>query len=67
MEAMNHLPFIVASYAAAFVIVGALIAWIALDFRMQRRALIDLEMRGVMRRSDPAHSERTMAAAREQA
>ena len=54
MEAVNHLPFIVGSYAAACVVIGALIAWVAVDFRAQRRALADLEMRGVARRSAPA-------------
>ena len=51
MEAMNHLPFIVGSYAAAFVIVAGLIAWVMVDFRAQRRALADLEKRGLTRRS----------------
>jgi heme exporter protein D len=51
MEAINHLPFIVGSYAAAFVVIAGLIAWVLLDFRAQRRALATLEMRGVTRRS----------------
>jgi heme exporter protein D len=53
MEAINHLPFIVGSYAAAFVVVAGLIAWVMLDFRAQRRALADLETRGLVRRSAP--------------
>ena len=65
MEAINHLPFIVGSYAAACVIVGALIAWVAIDFRVQRRALADLEMRGVARRSAPARTGATLAEAKE--
>lgn len=67
MEAINHLPFIVASYAAACIVVGALIAWIMLDFRAQRRALADLEMRGVTRRSAPARADGTMTQAKEEA
>jgi heme exporter protein D len=67
MEAINHLPFIVGSYAAAFAVVGALIAWIMLDYRSQRRRLADLEMRGVTRRSASAPLERTMEQAKKEA
>jgi heme exporter protein D len=67
MDATNHLAFIVASYAAAVVIIGGLTAWIALDYRVQRRTLIDLDMRGVTRRSTTARAERTMAQAKEEA
>jgi heme exporter protein CcmD len=35
-------------------VVAALIAWVLLDHRAQRRILSDLEMRGVTRRSDRA-------------
>ena len=64
MEHMEHMPFIVGSYAAAAVVIGILIGWIALDFRAQRRALAELETRGVTRRS--AGSRRTMEQAGEQ-
>jgi heme exporter protein D len=67
MEATNHLGFIVASYAAAFAVVGGLIAWVMLDYRAQRRKLADLEMRGLTRRSAPARAERTMEQAKEKA
>jgi heme exporter protein D len=60
MEHIDHLPFIVASYLAAFAVIGALIAWVALDYRAQRRALSELEMRGVTRRSASPRPERTM-------
>jgi heme exporter protein D len=63
MEQINHLPFIVGSYAAAAAIVGALIAWIMVDYRAQRRALIDLESRGVTRRSASGRPEPTMGQA----
>jgi len=53
MEHIDHLPFIVGSYAAATIVVGFLIVWIMLDYRAQRRALSDLETRGVTRRSAP--------------
>jgi len=65
MEAINHLPFIVGSYAAACVIVGALIAWVAIDFRVQRRAIADLEMRGIARRSAPERTNAALAEAKE--
>lgn len=46
-----HADFIVASYAAAFVIVLAMIAWVWRDYRRQTRILADLEARGITRRS----------------
>jgi heme exporter protein D len=46
-----HAAFIVAAYAAAVAVVAGLIAWVALDFRAQKRALGDLEAHGVTRRS----------------
>ncbi len=67
MEAMNHLPFIVGSYVAAFVIVAGLIGWVMIDFRTQRRALAELEMRGLTRRSASVHPERPMTEANEKA
>jgi heme exporter protein D len=47
-----HAGFIVAAYGAAVLILAALVAWIVLDHRAQKRALGELEMRGVTRRSD---------------
>ncbi|MGA2941407.1 MAG: heme exporter protein CcmD [Xanthobacteraceae bacterium] len=67
METMNHAGFIVASYAAATIVVVALIAWVMLDFRAQRRNLADLEARGITRRSVPSQGGRTMEQAREDA
>jgi heme exporter protein D len=46
-----HAVFIVGAYAVAFLIVAALVAWIALDNRRQKRILADLEARGITRRS----------------
>ncbi|HLH89569.1 MAG TPA: heme exporter protein CcmD [Xanthobacteraceae bacterium] len=46
-----HAAFIIASYAAAAIVVAGLIAWVIIDFRAQRRALGDLEAHGVTRRS----------------
>ncbi len=67
METINHLPFIVGSYAAAFVVVGALVAWVMLDFRAQRRALADLELRGLTRRSASPRPPQPMEEAKEKA
>jgi heme exporter protein D len=47
----EHAGFILAAYGATIVIVAALIGWIHLDGRAQRRQLADLEARGIRRRS----------------
>ena len=49
-----HAAFIVAAYGAAVFVVAALAAWVVLDHRAQKRALGDLEARGVTRRSERA-------------
>ncbi len=67
MHATPHLGFIVASYVAAFAVVGALTAWVMLDYRAQRRALADLEMRGLTRRVAPKRSAPAMEQAKEEA
>ena len=46
-----HAGFIIAAYAAALAVVGALIGWIVADHRSQTRTLNDLEARGIVRRS----------------
>jgi heme exporter protein CcmD len=46
-----YAPFIVASYLAAALVVALLIAWIAIDYRNQKRRLRELEESGVVRRS----------------
>jgi len=67
MLSANHIGFVIASYAAAIVLIGALIGWVMLDYRAQRRALADLEMRGLTRRSAAAPSERPRQQAKEEA
>jgi heme exporter protein D len=57
MELGPHAAFIVTAYGLAVVVVGALVAWIALDHRRQNRALAELEARGVTRRSERAYSD----------
>ncbi len=49
-----HAAFIMAAYTAAFFVVGALIVWVALDYRAQKRVLADLDAQGITRRSDAA-------------
>ena len=49
-----HAAFIVAAYTVAVLVIAALIAWVALDHRAQRRRLASLEAHGVTRRSDRA-------------
>ena len=46
-----HAAFIIAAYGVAIGVIGAMIAWIMVDYRWQRRTLADLERRGVVRRS----------------
>jgi heme exporter protein D len=51
MEGVNHLAFIIAAYAAAVAVIGGLTAWVLLDYRAQRHHLLELESKGVTRRS----------------
>jgi heme exporter protein D len=51
MSLGQHAAFIWTAYGVALVVVLALIAWVALDHRAQRRQLAKLESRGVARRS----------------
>ncbi len=46
-----HADFIIAAYAVTLFVVAALLAWVMLDYSMQRRILGDLEERGIGRRS----------------
>ena len=51
MQATAHIEFIVAAYAAGVVVIVALIGWVMLDYRLQRRILAELETKGISRRS----------------
>lgn len=46
-----YAAFIVTSYLAAAVVVAILVAWIAFDYRNQKRRLRELEDSGIVRRS----------------
>ncbi len=70
METTAHIDFIAAAYAAAVIVVSALIVWVTLDYRTQTRKLAELELQGITRRSDAAADRPTSRAAetaREQA
>lgn len=53
MDLGPNAGFIWASYAAAAVVVAALVAWVVVDGRRQGRLIAELEARGVTRRSRP--------------
>jgi heme exporter protein D len=46
-----HAGFIIGAYLVAAAVVAALVIWVVADHAAQRRALADLERRGVTRRS----------------
>lgn len=57
-----HDGFIVAAYGVTAVVLVALVLWVAIDGRAQRRRLADLEARGITRRSaQRAPAEKTGA------
>jgi heme exporter protein D len=45
MDLGPHADFIIAAYLIAIVVVGGLIAWVVLDYRMQKVLLADLAVR----------------------
>ena len=53
MSLPPHAAFIIVAYAAAAVVIAALVIWTFVDHRAQRRILGDLEARGIGRRSTP--------------
>jgi heme exporter protein D len=44
--------FIVAAYSLTVLVIGALILWVLVDHRVQRKLLADLDARGATRRSE---------------
>ncbi len=67
METTAHIDFIAASYAAAVIVIGALVAWVSLDYRAQRRTLAELELQGFTRGSGLPRAGRTADAAKDPA
>lgn len=51
MDLGPHAGFIVSAYLVAALVVVLLILWVATDHVAQKRALADLERRGITRRS----------------
>ena len=51
--------FIVASYAIAALVIGGLVGWLVWDGRRQQRALADLAVRGIKRRSDESRADQS--------
>ena len=47
-----HTDFIVAAYAVGALVLIAMIGWVVLDHRAQKRQLAKLETQGVTRRSE---------------
>ena len=52
-----YATFIAASYLVVLVVVVLLIAWIAVDYRSQKRRLGQLESEGITRRSERQTTE----------
>jgi heme exporter protein D len=59
MDLGQHAAYIVIAYLVAAATVVALIAWVLVDYRAQRRKLDGLEARGVTRRSERARRAAT--------
>jgi heme exporter protein D len=51
MDLGPHVAFIVGAYMMATAVVAALVIWVTADHTAQKRALAELERRGVSRRS----------------
>ena len=51
MDLGPHVEFIVGAYIIATAVVVALVAWVTADHTAQKRALAELERRGISRRS----------------
>lgn len=47
----EHAGFILGAYGGTVLVLGGLVAWIVLDGRSVRRALDEMDARGVRRRS----------------
>ncbi len=58
MLATAHIEFIIAAYVFGVVVIGVLVAWVMLDYRLQRRILAELETKGISRRSAREAAER---------
>jgi heme exporter protein D len=51
MDLGPHAGFIIGAYAIVTLVVAVLVIWVIADHMTQKRALADLERRGITRRS----------------
>jgi heme exporter protein D len=51
MDLGSHAGFIVASYLVVAAVVALLVGWVTTDYFTQKRALAELDRRGITRRS----------------
>jgi heme exporter protein D len=51
MDLPLHAGFIISAYAVAAAVVGLLVTWVIADHLTQKRALAELDRRGITRRS----------------
>jgi heme exporter protein D len=51
MDLGSHAGFIIASYLVVTVVVALLVGWVTADYFTQKRALAELDRRGITRRS----------------
>ena len=51
MDLGPHAGFIIVAYLLTIAVVGLLVAWVVSDYFAQKRALADLDRRGITRRS----------------
>jgi heme exporter protein D len=51
MDLGEHAGFIIGAYAMAVAVVALLVLWVIADYAAQKRALAELERRGITRRS----------------
>jgi heme exporter protein D len=54
MDLGPHAGFIIGAYIVATAVVAALVIWVIADHAAQKRALAELERRGITRRSAEA-------------
>lgn len=51
MDLGPYAGFIISAYAVVITVVGILVIWVIADYAAQKRALAELERRGIARRS----------------
>jgi heme exporter protein D len=54
MDLGSHAGFIIASYLVVAVVIALLVGWVTADYFTQKRALAELDRRGITRRSAAA-------------